>query len=171
VWEATDATFTRSGGVGLITHADAVALFDDFRVQVGQMRVPPTPRPTPAPPTPPVMHVAAISTTGAAYHDPQNTFARGGFVYWRIQIVDEHGAPVPAAIVTSGVLRPHGTLLSSQPIRTGTDGVALFSCPLPATEPAGTYTIQVSQVTHSDLPTAIYDPAANLASAITFEVR
>ena len=166
-----DASFARSGRVGLITHADAVALFDDFRVQVGQMRVPPTPRPTPAPPTPPVMHVAAISTTDAAYHDPQSTFARGGFVYWKIQIVDEHGAPVPAAIVTSDVLRPDGTLLSSQPIRTGTDGVALFACPLPATEPSGTYTVQVSLVTHSDLPAATYDPAANLESAVTFQVQ
>jgi hypothetical protein len=168
---ATDATFTRSGRVGLITHADAVALFDDFRVQAGHMQSTPTPRPTPAPPPPPVMHVAAITTTGAAYHDPQSTFARGGSVYWRIQVVDEHGAPVPAAVVTTDVLRPDGTLLSSQPIRTGTDGVALFSCPLPATEPAGTYTIQVSRITHSDLPAATYDPAANLKSTTTFSVQ
>jgi len=171
VLEATDATFTRSGRVGLITHADAVALFDDFRVQAGQMQITPTPRPTPAPRTPPVMHVAAISTTSAAYHDPQSTFARGGFVYWKIQIVDEHGAPVPAAVVTSDVLRQDGTLLASLPIRTGTDGVALFACPLPATEPAGTYTIQVSQITHSDLADAAYDPAANLQSTTMFRVQ
>ena len=170
VLEATDATFTRSGRVGLITHADAVALFDDFRVQAGQMQSTPTPRPTPAPSTPPVMHVAAISATDAAYHDLQSTFARGGSVYWKVQVVDENGVPVPAAVVTSDVLRPDGTPLSSQPIRTGTDGVALFACPLPATEPSGTYTVQVSLVTHSDLPGATYDPSANLESAVTFEV-
>jgi hypothetical protein len=33
--EETDRTFTRSGQVGFITHADSVALFDDFSVQVG----------------------------------------------------------------------------------------------------------------------------------------
>jgi hypothetical protein len=148
-----------------------VALFDDFRVQVGRMQSTPTPRPTPAPPTPPVMHVAAITTTDAAYHDPQNTFARGALVYWKIQIVDELGAPVPAALVTSDVLRPDGTLLASQPIRTGTDGVALFACPLPATEPAGTYTIQISQITHSGLPAATYDTSADLESATTFSVQ
>jgi len=171
VLEATDATFTRSGRVGLITHADAVALFDDFRVQVGQTQSTPTPRPTPAPPSPPVMHVAAISTTGAAYHDSQSAFARGGLVYWKIQVVDEHSVSVPAAVVTTDVLRPDGTLLSRQPIRTGTDGVALFSCPLPATEPAGTYTIQISQITHSDLADATYDPAADFKSTTTFSVQ
>lgn len=33
--EVTDDTFTRAGQVGLITHADSVALFDDFAVTVG----------------------------------------------------------------------------------------------------------------------------------------
>ena len=33
--EVTDRTFTRSGQVGFITHADSVALFDDLSVQVG----------------------------------------------------------------------------------------------------------------------------------------
>jgi hypothetical protein len=33
--EATDQTFMRSGKVGLITHADSVALFDDLAVKVG----------------------------------------------------------------------------------------------------------------------------------------
>ena len=33
--ELTDTTFMRSGQVGVITHADSVALFDDLSVQVG----------------------------------------------------------------------------------------------------------------------------------------
>ena len=33
--EVTDRTFMRSGQVGFITHADSIALFDDFNVQVG----------------------------------------------------------------------------------------------------------------------------------------
>lgn len=33
--EATDSTFRRSGKLGFITHADSVALFDDFSVRVG----------------------------------------------------------------------------------------------------------------------------------------
>jgi hypothetical protein len=33
--ETTDTTFMRAGQVGLITHADSVALFDDLSVQVG----------------------------------------------------------------------------------------------------------------------------------------
>ena len=35
ILEATDRTIMRSGKIGLITHADSVALFDDFTVQVG----------------------------------------------------------------------------------------------------------------------------------------
>jgi hypothetical protein len=34
--EATDKTFMRSGQVGLITHADSIALFDDFAVRTGK---------------------------------------------------------------------------------------------------------------------------------------
>jgi len=33
--EATDSTFMRSGKLGFITHADSVALFDDFSIQTG----------------------------------------------------------------------------------------------------------------------------------------
>jgi hypothetical protein len=36
VIETTDRTFRRSGRVGLITHADSVAAFDDLHVQVGE---------------------------------------------------------------------------------------------------------------------------------------
>jgi hypothetical protein len=34
--EAADKTFLRSGRVGLITHADSIALFDDFAVKAGK---------------------------------------------------------------------------------------------------------------------------------------
>ncbi len=34
--EATDRTFLDSGRVGLITHADSIALFDDFAIQAGE---------------------------------------------------------------------------------------------------------------------------------------
>ena len=34
--QITDRTFMRSGQVGFITHADSVALFDDFSVKVGE---------------------------------------------------------------------------------------------------------------------------------------
>jgi hypothetical protein len=33
--EASDATFMHAGGVGLITHADSITLFDDLSVKVG----------------------------------------------------------------------------------------------------------------------------------------
>jgi hypothetical protein len=33
--EANDRTFMRSGKIGCITHADSIALFDDFSIQVG----------------------------------------------------------------------------------------------------------------------------------------
>ncbi|HEU0291787.1 MAG TPA: hypothetical protein VFR47_03580 [Anaerolineales bacterium] len=36
--EATDSTFMRSGKLGVITHADSVALFDDISVQVGKRK-------------------------------------------------------------------------------------------------------------------------------------
>ena len=36
--EATDNTFMRAGQVGLITHADSVALFDDLSIQAGNRK-------------------------------------------------------------------------------------------------------------------------------------
>jgi len=36
--EATDSTFMRSGKLGFITHADSVALFDDFSIQAGNRK-------------------------------------------------------------------------------------------------------------------------------------
>ena len=43
----TDETFTGPGRVGLITHADSVAIFDDLHVQVGRSFVTLTPRAAP----------------------------------------------------------------------------------------------------------------------------
>jgi len=36
--EATNRTFMRFGQVGLITHADSVALFDNLSIQVGNKK-------------------------------------------------------------------------------------------------------------------------------------
>src|SRR5436190_7658668 len=71
VIDVGDATFTRAGGVGVLTHADTVAVFDDLDIQAGRVRATSTPRPTSTPVLPPVMHVADIFTTEATFQTPQ----------------------------------------------------------------------------------------------------
>ena len=63
-----DSTLQDAGRVGLITHADSVALFDNFEVQTGRRgfivpNPPSRPEPTPAP----TLHVAEVVPTDALY--------------------------------------------------------------------------------------------------------
>lgn len=168
---ATDDTFWRPGRVGLITHADSVALFDDLHVQVGQAGVAATQRLRPTPILPPVMHVAEMLTTEASFRSPQAAFARGQEVYWKVRIVDQHGRPVAAALVRTDLLRADGSRLASRTTMTGTDGTALFMHRLLRSDPAGTYSIQVRAVVHADMADATYDPLANQATSATFTIR
>jgi hypothetical protein len=171
VLEVTDTTFRRAGRVGFITHADSVALFDDFRVQVGEMAHTATPRPTVTPALPPVMHVAAITTTDVLYDEPVSVFDRGGYVYWMAQVVDESGVPVAGATVYVDILYPDGSLLETQPMRAGSTGIALFQRQFDASEPTGTYTLRVSDITYHDVPGAVYDAAASTTPSVTFTLR
>lgn len=166
-----DATFTRSGGVGVLTHADAVAVFDDLHIQAGRIRVTATPRPSSTPRLPPVMHVADIFTTEATFHTPQLDFTRGGQVFWKVFVVDKNDRPVPAAPVTVEVLRPDGSVLATQSVATGSEGIVLFIQNIEAKEPGGTYTLRVVNVTNQDFNDATYDPSANVKTSTTFEVK
>jgi hypothetical protein len=163
---ATDHTFWRPGRVGLITHADSVALFDDLHVQVGQGGVAATQRLRPTPIPPPVMHVAEMVTTEASFRSPQAAFVRGQEVYWKVRIVDQHDRAVAAALV-----RTDGSRLASRTTMTGTDGMALFAHPLSRSDPAGIYTLQVRAVVHADMADATYDPLANQKTSATFTIR
>jgi hypothetical protein len=169
--QVTDATFTRAGRVGFCTHADAVALFDDFRVRVGEMSFTATPRPTPTPVIPPTMHVDEMYTTDVLYQNRVDTFARGENVHWVVYVVDEDGDPVPGCVPHVDVLRPDGSLLESRPMRAGSTGVALFAQLIDESEPAGTYTLQVTGITFPEMPDATYDPQADATSSATLTLR
>lgn len=171
VIDVGDATFTRPGRVGVLTHADTVAVFDDLHLQAGRLRVTSTPRPTRTPVVPPVMHVADIFTTEATFQTPQPSFARGGQVFWKVLVVDKNNRPVPAAPVTVEVRRPDGSVLATQKVATGSEGIVLFIQNIEASEPAGTYTLQVTDITNQDFQAATYDSSANVKSSTTFEVK
>jgi len=169
--EIDDDVFSGPGQVGLITHADTVAMFDDFYIQIGAVPHSRLPRPAPNRPVPPVMHVAKLFTTGAAFHNPMTTFRRGQPVYWKSVVKDKNGAPVAAAVILVDLLRPDGSRLGTEKRTTGTYGQALFTHQIPATEPPGAYTLRVRSVTHADFVDASYAPAANVISSIAFHVE
>ena len=169
--EIDDDVFSGPGQVGLITHADTVAMFDDFYIQIGAVPHSQLPRPAPNRPVPPVMHVAKLFTTSAAFHNPMTTFRRGQPVYWKSVVKDKNGAPVAAAVILVDLLRPDGSRLGTEKRTTGTYGQALFTHQIPATEPPGAYTLRVRPVTHADLVDASYAPATNVISSIAFHVE
>jgi hypothetical protein len=171
VIETTDRTFKRAGKVGLVTHADSVAMFDDFHVQTGGVNVSPTLRPVATAVLPPVMHIADIYSTDASFKNLQDTFSVGDHLYWVVKIVGWDNEPIAAAVVRTNILRPDGSLLASQPMKTGTNGTALFAYQIDASEPAGIYILRVGTVTYTDVPGATYDQAANFKSSINITLH
>ena len=72
-----DGTFREAGRVGLITHADSVALFDDLDVQTGRRGFVVPSRPSRPEPLPPLkMHVADIVPTDALYQESHGRLRR-----------------------------------------------------------------------------------------------
>jgi len=169
--DVADSTFTGPGRVGLLTHADSVAAFDDFHIQAGRIRITATPRPTRTPTVPPVMHIADIYTTEATFHTPEPNFIRGGQVFWKALVLDKNNLPVPAARIKVEVLRPDGSVLATREVATGSEGIALFIQGIEASEPAGTYTLRVIGLSNEDFQEATYDSSANVKSSTTFEVK
>ncbi len=165
-----DSTLHYAGRVGLITHADSVALFDNFEVQTGRRgfivpNPPSRPEPTPAP----TLHVAEVVPTDALYRRPARAFSSGD-VYWRVLIRDSHDNPVPAARVQVDVVGPDGTVHARLATMTGSDGLALFRYSLREHEHAGVFMVRVNDVSHADRDDARYDAATNVASSATFLV-
>ena len=166
-----DGSLREAGRVGLITHADSVALFDDFEVQPGRRGfvVPDPPsRPEPLPPT--KFHVAEVVSTDALYRKPAHTLSSAE-AYWRVLIHDVHGNPVPAARVHVEVVGPDGTVHARLATMTGSDGRALFRYPLRNPDHSGVFTVSVVDVSHADRADALYDAATNVVSSTTFLVN
>jgi len=169
--EMRDATPAKPGRVGLITHGDTVALFDDFHVQNGQGRVARKARPAPALPPAPILHVTDILTTDADFKTLCRSFRPGDQIRWRVHVADEHEKPRAAAIVECELVSPDGKVLDRDKAMTGTDGVSLFTRTLPTNAAPGAYTVRVSGITHADWPEATDSSRANLKSGAPFEVR
>lgn len=166
-----DDTLREAGRVGLITHADSVALFDNFEVQVGRSGfVVPNPPSQPDPARPLKLHVAEVVPTDALYRKPARAFSSGD-AYWRILIHDLQGQPVPAARVHVEVVGPSDTVHARLATMTGSDGLALFRYSLRNPEHAGEFTVRVNDVSHADRGDAIYDAASNVLSSATFLVN
>jgi hypothetical protein len=166
-----DGSLREAGRVGLITHADSVALFDNFEVQTGRRGfVVPNPPSPPEPTRPPTLHVAEVVPTDALYRRPANTFGSGD-AYWRVLIHDLHGNPVPAARVHVEVIGPEGTVHARLATMTGSDGLALFRYSLRDSEHVGVFTVRVNDVSHADREDALYDATTNVASSTTFLVK
>ena len=110
-----------------------------------------------------VMHVADMLTTDIN-GNPQTVFAVGDKIYWRVKVVDQNGAVVAGASVTTELIKPNGALWTTLTSATDTGGWALFNKSTLSNSQTGTYTINVTNVT---LAGAIYNPAANVKSSIT----
>src|SRR5579859_965931 len=170
VIETTDDKFTGSGQFGVITHADTVALFDNFQFRAGQLTSTRTPKPSATPILPPIMHVLAIFTTDTGLR-ASATFTKGGEINWAVEIVDPNNNPIPAADVEVTMLDPDGKTVSSTVEMTGTSGLARFKMQTDLSSVLGTYTLRVTKVTNADMPDAAYDQAANVVTSTTFVLR
>jgi hypothetical protein len=167
---ARDATLQRAGRVGLVTHADSVALFDDLEVQIGRSGfVVPGQRLRPGPSPPQKLHVAEVVATDALYREPTRAFS-GDAAYWRVAILDARGHPVPAVRVHMDVVGPDGAVRARPATMTGSDGLALFRHSLREAENAGVYMVRVTAVSHADRADVQYDPAANVTWSTSFSV-
>jgi hypothetical protein len=167
VLEARDGTFTGPGRVGLISHADSVALWDDIHVQEGRRFAVPTPRPPAPPEPPPVVHVTEVVTTDATFRQRADAFVEEA--YWRVAVVDARKQPAAGVLVASEIVGPAGAPMATRTVMTGTDGTALFALPLRAADNDGTYTVRVVGLMHADRADAGYDASANLTSSATFQ--
>ena len=112
----------------------------------------------PPPPPPPEgkMHVSAIVMS----------YVKRGpnyFVYTRVTIVDESDSPVSDATVYLTTTLPDGSTVSDSGA-TGSDGTVTFSV---KSQQTGTYTSEVTDVTHASLT---YDPAANVETSESLTV-
>ncbi|MGM0687392.1 MAG: Ig-like domain-containing protein, partial [Promethearchaeati archaeon] len=80
-----------------------------------------------------------------------------------VAIVDSNGNPVSGADVTIDLEYPDGSI-NTYTATTGSDGVATFEF---KKVPQGTYTVTVTDVTHTDYT---YDATANVVTSKTFTI-
>jgi len=169
--DARDGTFAEPGRVGLVTHGDTVALFDDLHVQPGSAEYVPLRRQVPARAPAPVMRVADIFTYDPARRGVPEGFARGDTVYWKVRIADAGDRPVPAATVSMTLEDPAGAVTPVGPRMAGSDGTAWFTVALDRSAAPGTYRLRVANVAHADAGDAVYDASANAKTTMSFSVR
>ncbi|HJQ70440.1 MAG TPA: beta-propeller fold lactonase family protein [Blastocatellia bacterium] len=120
--------------------------------------------PPPPPPAAVVTHVASLTTTDVN-GNPKSTFRRGETVFWRALIVDQNNAAVSGASVRTDVT---GGLSASRTSSTGSNGLALFQLATSNNSSKGSSTIRVISVTKTN---TTYDPAANVRTSVSFNLR
>ena len=115
------------------------------------------------------MHVAEIVPTDAAFHEVARAFG-GKTAFWRVSIRDADNEPVAGARVRVDVVAPDGAVAGRAAMTTGTDGLALFNCPLSESDLQGVYTLRIISVSHVNRDGAVYDYVANETSANSFSL-
>ena len=93
----------------------------------------------------------------------------GNYFYWKVLILDQNGYSVADASVTCEVLDPNEVYKAGATDATDPDGWADdFRISSGTNWDPGTYTINVTNVTHSELT---YDPAANVIDSWEFGLQ
>jgi len=114
-----------------------------------------------------VMHVDGIDTTDAS-GNLQSAFVAACTIYYRVKIVDQLGAAVSGATVSTALLRPDGKQWTTRTATTGADGWALFNQAATKRQMKGIYTINVTNVSKS---LATYNREANVETSTTFTLQ
>jgi hypothetical protein len=162
---------TTPGRVGLVTHADTVALFDDFHLQEGAGRVARRVSGPPSQSPPAVLRIGGARVTDADFKTPRASFATGSRVHWKVPVTDAPGQPVPAATVECALLGPKGSMLATEKAMTGGDGWALFSLVLPPEARPGRHKVVPLSAAREGSGPMQPEVSAGEASTTSFEVR
>ncbi|MGE5549536.1 MAG: fibronectin type III domain-containing protein [Bacteroidota bacterium] len=113
------------------------------------------------------MHVADIWTCDSA-GNPKTTFSAGEYVYWKVKIVDAGGNPVAGASVVTHAAKADGNSYGDFTNTTGPDGIASFNKKSNNSDPRGTCSITVTNVT---LGGWTYDPGTNVKTTTNFTLQ
>jgi hypothetical protein len=123
--------------------------------------------PTATPSGATTLHVQSTITTDVN-GQPKDVFVARDVVYYRVQIVDQNGAVVNGASVTTNLLKPDSTVWKTYTTTTNASGWALFQQNTVNNTAKGVYTINVTNVVKTG---TTYNSSANVDSTHQFTLN